>query len=332
MRKISGRERYRNQTNNLGDESFMIKNVVEVKLPVGEALSIQKNRIVGTAGESDKRICIVTGTHGDELEGQYVAWELAHILSNKKDKMCGTVDIYPALNPLGISTIYRGLPQFDLDMNRIFPGTKDETMQEFVANAIVEDIAGASLCVDIHASNIFLRELPQIRINDITADKLVPMAQRLNMDFVWVHSAATVLESTLAYSLNALDTPTLVVEMGVGMRITKKYGDQLIAGILYTMNEMGMLLEPVAPVAPPIVSTDGHVGFVNANSSGIFIPYVSFEDRVAAGQLIGVVANPLTGEIEEELTSPLSGLLFTLREYPVVYSGSLIARVLGGAR
>jgi len=332
LRTISGEKRYRSQITNLGEKTFMIENVVKVKLPVGEALSIQKHRIVGEAGESDKRVCIVTGTHGDELEGQYVAWELGHILAQKKDKLKGIVDIYPALNPLGISTIYRGLPQFDLDMNRIFPGTKDETMQEFVADAIVQDIAGASLCVDIHASNIFLRELPQIRINEITADKLVPLTQHLNMDFVWVHSAATVLESTLAYSLNALGTPTLVVEMGVGMRITKKYGDQLIAGILATMADMDMLLEPVAPVAPPIVSTDGHVGFVNANSAGIFIPYVSFEERVAAGQVIGVVANPLTGEIIEELNSPLSGLLFTLREYPVVYSGSLIARILGGAR
>ena len=47
-----------------------------------------------------------------------------------------------------------------------------------------------------------------------------------------MHEAATVLEATLAYSLNALDTPTLVVEMGVGMRITKSYGDQLVDGIL----------------------------------------------------------------------------------------------------
>ena len=35
--------------------------------------------------------------------------------------------------------------------------------------------------------------------------------------------------------------------------------------------------------------------------------------------------------IRETLRSPAAGLLFTLREYPVVYEGSLIARVLGGS-
>lgn len=308
----------------------MIQTVVSSQLPVGEELCIQKNRIEGADPDSH-RIAVVTGTHGDELEGQYVTWKLARLLERKRQILHGTVDIYPALNPLGISTICRGLPGFDLDMNRIFPGSRTETMNEYLADGIVRDIAGAELCIDIHASNIFLREIPQIRINEKSADKLLPFAKFLNMDFVWVHSAATVLESTLAYSLNDIGTPTLVVEMGVGMRITERYGNQLIYGIFAVMNELGMLDEPAIPVQPPIISTDGHVGFVNASESGIFLPRVSHADRVEKGQTIGIVSNPFTGEISEKLLSPLSGMVFTLREYPIVNEGSLIARVLGGA-
>ena len=37
----------------------------------------------------------------------------------------------------------------------------------------------------------------------------------MNVDIVWVHGASTVLEATLAYSLNSTGTPTLVVEAGV---------------------------------------------------------------------------------------------------------------------
>ena len=52
----------------------MIQTVVSVGLPVDETLRIRKNRRTPTAGLSggEKRISIVTGTHGDELEGQYV--------------------------------------------------------------------------------------------------------------------------------------------------------------------------------------------------------------------------------------------------------------------
>ena len=38
----------------------------------------------------------------------------------------------------------------------------------------------------------------------------------------------------------------------------------------------------------------------------------------------------MTGETKEEITAPSNGLLFTLREYPVVYPGSLLARILKG--
>ena len=186
------------------------------------------------------------------------------------------------------------------------------------------------MVIDIHASNIFLREIPQVRVNVHTAENLVPLAKQLNMDLIWVHAAATVLESTLAHSLNALDTPTLVVEMGVGMRLTRAYGEQLITGILALMSHMGIWDAAAPTVQEPIVSSDGHVSFVNAGAAGIFIPSVDHASYVEQGQVLGVVADPLTGEVCQELKSPAAGLLFTLREYPVVYEGSLIARILGG--
>ncbi|MCR4745807.1 MAG: succinylglutamate desuccinylase/aspartoacylase family protein [Lachnospiraceae bacterium] len=309
----------------------MIKDVVSLGLPVGEKLAIRKNSIKGKAGDEKRRVCIVTGTHGDELEGQYVAWRLNRIFEKNIDKLHGSVDIYPANNPLGISTIYRGMPGYDLDMNRMFPGSEDSSGFDYMVKKIHEDIVGADLCIDIHASNIFLREIPQIRINELSAEELLPYAKTMNMDFVWIHSAATVLQSTLAYSLNELGTPTLVVEMGVGMRITEKYGNQLIDGILATMKKMGLWDGEEAPTKPPIISTDGHVGFINSDQAGLFLPYIKHGERVRKNELIGVVADSLTGEIREEVRSPISGLVFTLREYPVVYDGSLIARVLGGS-
>lgn len=109
----------------------MIEQVVQVPLAVGEDLLIQKNRI----GSSGKRLCVITGTHGDELEGQYVAWRLAQLLRAHRSHLHGTVDIYPALNPLGISTITRGIPLCDLDMNRTFPGSERGSMSEYVAAA-----------------------------------------------------------------------------------------------------------------------------------------------------------------------------------------------------
>lgn len=308
----------------------MIETVVSVGLPIDEKLMIQKNRLIPQKGLSggEKRISIVTGTHGDELEGQYVCYELQRRIRENIGCLTGIVDVYPAINPLGIDSITRGIPGFDLDMNRIFPGSEDGSMPEYIASGIIEDLSGSAAVIDIHASNIFLEEIPQVRINKLSRDTLVPLAKLLNTDYIWVHSSATVLESTLAYSLNSIGTPTLVVEMGVGMRITKKFGDQLTDGIFALMKELGIWSGEVVTPKEPIISEDGEVSFINAGKSGVFVPCVEHWKNVRKGGHIGDILNPLTGEINERISSPTDGIVFTLREYPIVNEGSLIARIL----
>ena len=48
------------------------------------------------------------------------------------------------------------------------------------------------------------------------------------------------------------------------------------------------------------------------------------------GQKIGEVINVLEGKVEEEILAGEDGLVFTLREYPMVYEGALLGRILIG--
>ena len=304
----------------------MTETIASIALAVNEKLKIQKRRIQN--GNSTTRLSLVTGTHGDELEGQYLAFMVGSFIDKNIDLLDGIVDIYPALNPMGIDSITRGTPMFDLDMNRVFPGTKNGTMVEVVCSAITDDISGSDVCVDVHSSNIFLKEIPQIRISVPTAEVLLPYAEMMNVDFVWIHESATVLESTLAHTLNSRGTKTLVVEMGVGMRITKEYCGQLFQGVLNLMKQLGMWKGKTVPVRKPIISAGREVGFVNSDVAGIFVPFSDFGDTVKKGDHIGNVIDPLSSKVVEEVQAVCDGMIFTLREYPVVYGGSLLARIL----
>ncbi len=304
----------------------MIKTIVSAELPVDEQFHIRKNVI--RHGTQNLRFCVVTGTHGDELEGQMVCYELARIVGERPELLNGTLEIYPAINPLGIDTIQRGIPNFDLDMNRIFPGDPQGTMAEQTAYAVMEDIQGADMVIDVHSSNLYLRETPQVRINVHNAEWLVPFAERLGMDLVWVHDAATVLEATLAHSLNSRDTPCLVVEMGVGQRINHKMCRRLVTGILHLMYTMGMWTsEDISELPKPKICKGKHVTFLNAETSGVFLTELKCGVDVQKGQTIGQIVDPLQGKILSTVTSPVAGYLFTIRAYPIVYEGSLMARI-----
>lgn len=311
----------------------MIQTIVNTELPLAEQFLVKKNVI--SNGNGRNRFCIVTGTHGDELEGQMVCYEMARLINENIDMLNGTVEIYPALNPLGIDTIQRGIPNFDLDMNRIFPGNEHGTMAEQAAYRICEDLKGASMVLDIHSSNLYLRESPQVRINVLNEANLVPQAMHLGVDFIWVHDAATVLEATLAHSLNSTGTPCLVVEMGVGQRINHRMCSHLVEGIFNLMKKMGMWKDvPAAATVPDapasvssIVCKGDHVAFLNAECSGVFLTDLRTGLNVSEGQTIGQIVNPLTGEVLSEVKSPVDGFLFTIRAYPIVNEGSLMARI-----
>lgn len=296
-------------------------------MPVDEEFRILKNHISNGKG---KRISIVTGTHGDELEGQYVCYLISRMVSENIEKLHGTVDIYPALNPLGIDSMQRGVPAFDLDMNRIFPGNADGSMMEKVAHDIYTDLCGSDMVIDIHSSNIFLREIPQVRISEDSAEVLVPYAKLLGIDFIWVHQAATVLESTLAHSLNSSSTPCLVAELGVGGRISHSLCNNLVLGIQNLMYHMGIWEEQPdqSRIGDSIVSQGGDaIEFINASTSGVFVTEIHNDVHVVKGQIIGQIISPLKGQVQADVKAPCDGLLFTIRAYPMVYEGSLLGRI-----
>ena len=316
-----------------------IETIFKSGLPVDEALIVRRCRYMPDhLRESDirrlPRLAVVTGIHGDELEGQYLCFALARAIAAHPDRLSGIVDIYPAVNTLGIDSICRSFPNFELDMNRVFPGSPNSLMIERLASSVVESLDGADLVLDVHASNIFLKELPQARIDQTNAEGLMPLAQLLNLDILWIHLPAKFLESTLAHSLNSRNTPCIVVEMGVGMRITREFGNQLLSGVFCVMRKLGIWqskADDSDSVRTARSSLDREIHFMNAKTSGIFVPGVDLPTEVSKNQRIGQILDPLDGTIREDLLSPCDGLLFTLREYPVVYSGSLVARVLEGA-
>ena len=112
--------------------------------------------------------------------------------------------------------------------------------------------------------------------------------------------------------------------------LTKEYGDQLLIGILNLMKKEGIITcDEEFPVREPFSSEIGDVYYLNATHSGLFVPALDHCAKIKQGDKIGDVVDPLTGAIRASLIAPNDGILFTLREYPVVYEGSLIARIFG---
>jgi transglutaminase-like putative cysteine protease len=118
----------------------------QLGLPYRERLSLERTVFEGGDGP---RVAVVSGIHGDELEGLYVCHRLAARLEElerqRPGALRGAVELYPALNPLGLDTLQRRVPIYDVDLNRAFPGHESGLLPQRLAHAAVTALDGAAL-------------------------------------------------------------------------------------------------------------------------------------------------------------------------------------------
>ncbi len=308
----------------------MIETVVSVDLMVEEELKIKKNHLAPDFLKGDeKRICIVSGLYGDELQGQYICYEVIRRIKLQYDALAGIVDVYPSLNPMGLDSKTRDIPGSGMDMNVLFPGSKSGALGEYTASCVFDDIVGADVCIDVHASNMYIHEVPQVRINDDKIDELLPIAECLNTDMIWVHPSTSVLNGSLAFSLNQVGVKTLVIESGVAYHINQEYCNKIVDGLFTLMRKMGIWKGEVEAPKKVNVTYDKDMTYVNAESSGIFIPNVNLYDIVKKGDELGTVVSVITGSVEEIVFAGKDGMICSIRDYPVIEEGSLLARIVG---
>ena len=201
-------------------------------------------------------------------------------------------------------------------------------MMEMVISKIVDSLKGAEVIVDVHASDTFVKEIPQARISEEFEDMMVPYARQLDVDLIWINAATAVHESSLAYSMCKLGVPALILEMGLGNRINREYGEQVVEGILHLMHKLFLWEGSDYPVKEPRIIRNEDICFIRASESGFFMPLIENDTHVTKGTLLGEMINPMLGEKIYEVRAECAGRLFTLREHPLAYEGALIGRIL----
>ena len=71
----------------------MIETIARVNLMVNEVLKIKKNRLTpDIITGNEKRIALVSGIYGDELQGEFVCYEVIRRIKEDYASLTGIVD------------------------------------------------------------------------------------------------------------------------------------------------------------------------------------------------------------------------------------------------
>jgi hypothetical protein len=305
--------------------SERLEEICSIEVPTGDAVGVFRRRFSGGPG---LHVALVAGIRGDTPEGTRVAHAVGRHLRGLHERLTGTVDIYPCVNPLAAHHGARNWPGFDIDLNRRFPGRAEGHAPDRVAHALLEGLRRCDQVVELRGAHPAFREETQAHVRfDQPASQ--ERAMRANVRVVWKRSSELEGTGTLAAEIPGL----ICLEGGTGNRLTDGVGQELCDGVLNLLVVLGVLPEDGLPfhwaaIQRPVVATDADVVRVRATRGGLFLPGGRMWSEVAAGDPLGEVVDPIAGDTREVVTAPIAGRVLALREQPVVYPGSLVARLV----
>ena len=309
-----------------------ISTVASVALPINETWTVRRCRYTPAQGAVG-RVCIATGIHGDEMMGQLIVYGVVSRIMEQQEHLHGVVDVYPMLNPLGLDVGERLVPLGTrLDMNRAFPGTPEGTPLESMCYRIVEDMRGADLVLDVHASTQNKSELFEVRVNAQGGEALAQQARALRPELIWVYPDKTAYEASLTGALTAMGTPAMIVEADERRRRPQDVARRVVDGIFCKLAQMGLWTgEAAQPPREdediPCIRTAEDVLRITCEHPGVYVPADCIGEWVQEGQSLGQIIDALEGVVREDVKAPCAGLVFSQRSYSAVYPGTLIVRL-----
>jgi uncharacterized protein len=313
---------------------LLSRTISSYQTPSGQRVEILKQTFPSLRKRPVKRIAFVSGLHGNEFEGVYICHllikHLKELQRTQPEAFQGEVNIYPTINPQATAIGSRLWPFLSIDYNRQFGEPNVNSLATKCADELMIDLkSSADIVVDFHASNLHLKETPQIRIIEGFKKKLIPLGVHCNIDLIWVHPPFSMFKSTLGFNMNQFKIPTLVIETGIALRINQNFSNRILLGMLNLLNHVGVLVtnEPPTPVNYPIIVQPSQVIPIHSKYAGFFVGHTDIKKNISKGELIGIVVSAKNDQTLQEVTASESGFLFTIREQPLVYPGSLLGRI-----
>jgi len=258
-------------------------------------------------------LCVVAGIHGDEVNSFEIARRSFHAVDPRR--LEGTLVVVPAANSLGFRTMNRYMID-RRDLNRAFPGSVTGSVTSLVANVIFERvIRRCDFLIDLHTGSNFRTNVAQIRV-DMTDARSLALAENFGVGVI-VGGAGP--GGSLRREAVKAGVAAIIYESGPPYVFVEREIDNGTRGVLNAMDFLGMYATPGERHKAQKLVRSGWIR-VPKGQGGIFLTEVKLGDRVAEGDLLGSVTDPVT-DTAHAIRSDRAGIVIGAALPQVVLSG-----------
>jgi predicted deacylase len=263
-------------------------------------------------------LCLTAAVHGDELNGIEVARRVLDDID--VEELNGAVIGVPIVNIQGFYRGTRYLPD-RRDLNRYFPGNpKGSAATRMAHSFFTEVVKQCSALIDLHTGSLNRTNLPQVR-----ADMRIPQVARMTKAFgatVVLHSVGE--KGSMRRAATDIGIPSVTFEMGEPMRVQSEqveHGAKAVETLLYSL---GMTKQRRYWGDPEPVYYASK--WVRVDHGGILFSDVALGERVSEGELLGMVADPISNQ-QHRIYAPVSGRVLGMALNQVVLPGFAAYRI-----
>ena len=279
-------------------------------------------------------VSLVSGLHGDEINGIYILARLADFLkavengTYPKLRLVQRVLIIPAVNVLGTNTLRRAWPFDQSDQNRMFPGNQMGETTQRIAYTVLEATRKSMYRVDIHSSNLYFEELPQVRIFDPSPAER-ESARLFGLSAIMERSVSPVFTTTLMYAWKYWPGQNFLLQVGQAGSIQLAHCQQVFRGLVSFLGKIGVLegVEVAEADQEPTYFTRECSVHIYADRAGMFVSDKNLGRWANKGQELGYIYDSFNGNIRTKVIAPATGLLTGIRRQPMLFEGDLLVRI-----
>jgi len=275
-----------------------------------------------TYGSGGPSVAIVAGLHGNELNGIHAVNMLNKMLRVQRPK--GTVHLFPLVNTFGADQATKRWPYDDQDINHAFPGDPDGSVVQRIAHALFES-TDAELCIDVHSGAPHVRELPQVRAP--MGGEELELARAMKLPVVWRRPGIRLEPTGLIGAWRAAGRKALHVVGGRGITLDNRHATTMANGLANLLGHLGISANMDSPMETAGDVTHADVDAHRASCGGFFVAEVRVGDMVKPGHLLGYIQSPIGGERLDEIRAARTGVVMTIRAYPMIHAQELLVRV-----
>ncbi|HYT69901.1 MAG TPA: M14 family metallopeptidase [Gemmatimonadales bacterium] len=282
--------------------------------------------------EPGPTLALIAGTHGSEVAPIIALQRLRRDLD--PTRLRGTVLLVHVANLPSFlrRTIYYS-PIDGKNLNRVYPGKRDGTVSERIADAITREIIErADYLVDIHAGdgNESLRPYTYwspLGLNPRADSIAREMALAWGTDYVVIDTARPRDPAASVYTQNTAHLrgkPALTTEAGYLGIPAEDMVQRNVQGAFRLLRYLRMLAGDVEQVPHPLWFDRAEV--LRSPGTGIWYPLVERGHAVQKGTVMGVVTD-FFGNTLAEIPAPFAGVVLYVVATPAISQGEPLGMV-----